>query len=265
MVGEADAPVHAVEATGITVAYGGVMALAEVSIRADKGAIVGLMGPNGAGKTTMVGVLSGFVRPTGGEVRICGQVLTRRGPRAFARAGVRRTFQRAAVIEDLSVREHMLIGDLATDYDHRLWLDGLLPARWRGQTSWERAEAKAEGVLDRLGLSWCAQRRPGSLPPATQRVVELGMALMADPAVLLLDEPTAGLNRSETDAIGAVLRDIAAEGTVATILIEHDVSLMMSVADHVYVLDFGKLIADGIPEAIRQHPDVQTAYLGARG
>jgi ABC-type branched-subunit amino acid transport system ATPase component len=262
-VPEGDHAEHELDIDDISVSFGGVKALSDVSLHVDKGEIVGLMGPNGAGKSTMVGVVSGFVRPNRGEVWIGGKRLTRRGPRAFAEAGVRRTFQRAAIIEDLSVREHLMLGELARTYDHRLWLDGLLPARLRGQDKRELAGARAQALMADLDLSWCADRRPASLPPATQRIVELGMALMADPSVLLLDEPTAGLNRSERARIGEKLREIASKNTVAILLIEHDVSLMMTVADKVCVLDFGKVIAHGLPDEIRRHPDVQTAYLGA--
>jgi ABC-type branched-subunit amino acid transport system ATPase component len=256
---------HELAVSEVSVTFGGVRALVNVSLFADKGTIVGLMGPNGAGKSTLIGVMSGFIRPTAGDIRIAGSRLTNQKPRRFAQAGVRRTFQRAAVIEDLTVRQHLLLGQLATNYDHRVWLDGLLPSRFRGAAERASAEIRAEDLMGRLGLSWCADRRPISLPPATQRIVELGMALMADPSVLLLDEPTAGLDRTETERIGDLLKEIAQNGSVAILLIEHDVALMMAVTDHVYVLDFGQVIAAGTPDEVRRHPEVQMAYLGGRG
>lgn len=243
---------------GITRRFGGLVALDNISLDISGEGISGVIGPNGAGKTTLFNTISGFVQPSDGRVLFDGEDITGHAPEAIARRGLIRTFQLVQLFEDLSVLENVKVGC------HLQTHGGLLAAVLRGRTARaEEAMVDAEGrrLLAQTGLSDQTETLAAVLPYGKKRLLEITRALAAKPKLLLLDEPAAGLNPSETETLAALLRQIAASGT-AILLIEHDMSLVMSVTDHIAVLDFGRLIAKGKPEEVRQNPDVIAAYLG---
>lgn len=235
------------EAEGVTVRFGGHVALRDVDLGAPSGQVTGLIGPNGAGKTTMFNVLCGLQRTTAGEVRLDGRSLTKLAPHRRARHGLARTFQRLETFTLLTVRENILAG---AEFRRR-WAD-----------SAERPEQVASELITRLELDDVADERVDTLPTGRARLVELGRALAAAPTMLLLDEPSSGLDERETEALGAVLREVAARGP-GILLVEHDMALVMDVCEELTVLDFGAVIARGQPDAVQSDPLVQEAYLGA--
>ncbi|GAA1707423.1 ABC transporter ATP-binding protein [Nonomuraea bangladeshensis] len=241
---------------GVSVAFGGVRALEEVSFEVPEGQVCGVIGPNGAGKTTLFDVVSGLRRPDAGRVRLRGRDLTGTSPAARARAGVRRTFQRTQVFGRLTVADNVLAaldwhgggGGLVAD------LAGW-PGRRRRER--ERRERVAE-VLELCGLAPLREAYAAALPVGRRRLVELARALADRPALLLLDEPTSGLDAAQTARLAEVVR--ALETTV--LLVEHDMGFVMDVCDRVVVLDLGRVIAAGAPAAVREDPVVRAAYLG---
>ena len=248
------------EAAGITVRFGGLVALQDVSVRVPEASTVGLVGPNGAGKSTLFAVLSGLMRPDSGRVRLGGLDVTRSSPQQRARGGLARTFQHPELFAELTVREHLLLADRMNNARRRLWTDlvaagGLRPA---GSAETSRVDA----LIDALGLSHIAGRVATGLPLGVCRLVEVGRALAAEPAVLLLDEASSGLDVTETAELTATLTRITAERGISVLLVEHDVDLVFELSDTVYVLDFGRLIAQGPPAEIRENPAVRAAYLG---
>jgi branched-chain amino acid transport system ATP-binding protein len=247
------------EARDTVVRFGGLVALDDVSLSVGDGQIVGLIGPNGAGKTTLFGVLSGLLRPGGGVVMIDGADVTRASPQARARRGLARTFQRLELFGELTVREHLVVayrgssrrmGQLALD------LVGLGSRPRAGE------DETIDEIIAMLGLGAVAGVPAAALGLGTGRLVEIARALAARPRVLLLDEPSSGLDQRETEALAGVLRQLRAERGVAIVLVEHDVEMVLGVADAVTVLDFGRVIADGPPAEIRRSEIVQAAYLG---
>ncbi len=248
----------ALEIRGVTVRFGGHQALSEVSLDVDAGQIVGLIGPNGAGKTTLFNAVCGVVTPNAGSVRLGGRDISRLATHRRARLGLGRTFQRLEVFSSLSVADNVRVGVEI----RRTW-------EMRGSTSRQflagdaklPQQAEVDLILDRLGLSGLADVPVGSLPTGQARLVELGRALAARPSVLLLDEPASGLDEAETRDFGALLTELAAAG-LGILLVEHDVGLVMEVCEHIYVLDFGSVIASGDPETVRSNEAVLAAYLG---
>ncbi|HWD52075.1 MAG TPA: ABC transporter ATP-binding protein [Acidimicrobiales bacterium] len=242
----------------ITVRFGGLVALEEVSLDVPAGCIAGLIGPNGAGKTTMFNVLTGLQEPTGGRVDYLGQDISRWSPHRRGRAGMARTFQRLALFSRLTVHDNLVA---SWESSHR----GGVLGRGRG----ERVARVAE-VMELLDLGPVADRLAGELSTGKGRMVELGRALCTDPRVLLLDEPGSGLDATETAVFSAVLRSIIAGGSdprqdadpPAILLVEHDMALVMDVCSSMTVLDFGKVIARGTPNQVRADPIVRAAYLG---
>lgn len=232
-------------AESVTARYGGVLALDRVSLEAPPGRVTGLIGPNGAGKTTLFNVVSGLQRPTAGSVVLGTRDVTRLGPGRRARLGLGRTFQRLEVFGSLTVRENVL---LAAERRHG----------WRGR---HRAGVTTDDLLRRTGLAAFAGTLAGELPTGAARLLELARATATGPSVLLLDEPGSGLDEKETRELGVLLRGLAADGT-AVLLVEHDVELVMAACDHVYVLDFGRLLCAGPPSQVVADPRVQAAYLG---
>jgi branched-chain amino acid transport system ATP-binding protein len=236
------------EIDGISVRFGGLAALDDVSLSASEGAITGLIGPNGAGKTTLFNVVTGMQRPNAGNVRVDGRDLRSLSSYRRARLGLGRTFQRLELFGTLTVAENI---EVAASIQHR----GLSRAR-----SKVIREIRAE-LLQRLGLTAVANNRADTLPTGTGRLVELGRALAVRPRVLLLDEPAAGQDTDETERFSAILQSLAADG-LAVLLVEHDMDLVMNVCDTVVVLDYGRVICRGTPSTVRADLNVQTAYLG---
>lgn len=236
----------------ITVRFGGLTALDQVDLEVPEGRITGLIGPNGAGKTTLFNVITGLQAPTSGQVRLAGQTIDRWPPPRRARAGMARTFQRLELFSGLSVRDNLMSA----------W-EASVPGGVFGRRAAEGRHT-VEGILRRLELAGLADRRAGDLPTGLGRMVELGRALCTRPRLLLLDEPSSGLDASETEAFRDVLEHVAGAGggAPAVLLVEHDMRLVMEVCHRITVLEFGKRIACGPPEEVRNDPRVVAAYLG---
>jgi branched-chain amino acid transport system ATP-binding protein len=239
------APVLSVEA--LNVRFGGVHAVADVSLEAHAGQVTGLIGPNGAGKTTTFNVITGLETPTSGHVRIGGVDVSRMPPYKRARRGVARTFQRLEVFGTLDVHDNLLAA-----------------AEFRRAWSGDKADPHqvVDELLDRVGLRHVQHERVDALPTGLARLVELGRALATRPQLLLLDEPASGLDMSESDALADLLLDLASEG-MAVLMVEHDVEMVMKVCSLIHVLDFGRIICVGTPREVQANPHVQAAYLGA--
>ena len=250
----------ALAASGVRVRFGGVTALANVSLEVRTGQIVGLVGPNGAGKSTLFAVLSGFLRDHTGSVRLNGTDVTRLTPERRARLGLARTFQQPELFTTLTVRQHLVLADRIRHSYGRLFRDA---ASVRGTRRGSREENdRVNALLHVLGLDAIADRLAAGLPTGLSRLVEIGRALATDPTVLLLDEPTAGLDPQESAQLGRALRQIADQRDTSLLLVEHDLDHVLTVSDYIYVLDFGELIAAGTPSAIRSDPLVRSAYMG---
>jgi ABC-type branched-subunit amino acid transport system ATPase component len=245
------------EARDVTVRYAGLVAADRVSLSVDPGELVGLIGPNGAGKTTLLGAISGFVRPQG-HVLIDGRDVTGWEPEKRASLGMARTFQRLELFSTMTVFQNLLVAAEASFAEAEFILD-LLGRRHRG-----RGDEKASHVLERLGLGAVGSRLAGEVPLGTGRLVEIGRALCTDPRILLLDEPAGGLDQSETARLRDVLSDLARDGGLGILLVEHDLGLVMQLCDRVAVMDFGRLIAQGTPDQVKRDPAVQEAYFGER-
>ena len=244
------------EARGVTVTFGGLRALNDVSIAVAPGTIHGLMGPNGAGKSTLFDVLCGLLRPRRGEVFLDGQTVTRFRPqRRFAR-GLARTFQRPQLFRTLTVREHLIIARRA----HRR-----VAARGARFTVDREERHEIDQVIALLQLDGVAEVPVALLPLGTARLVEIARALAGNPRIVLLDEPSSGLDSSETRTVAAALDRTRRERGIALLVVEHDVDLLMELCNHIDVLDFGQLIASGPPAAVRDDPAVVAAYLGVAG
>ena len=238
--------------------FGGLVALSQVSFQVEPRQIVAVIGPNGAGKTTLFNVITGSLRADEGAIRFRGESIGELPPHEIARRGMSRTFQKLSLFLRMSVIENVMVGR------HCRTRAGLCSAALRtaGQREEERAiRASALACLDRVGLAACAEAPVGALSFGRRRMVELARALATEPQLLLLDEPASGLNTRETDDLAALIARIRAEGT-AILLVEHDMSLVMDVSDHVLVLHYGTPIAAGPPATIRNDPKVVSVSLG---
>jgi branched-chain amino acid transport system ATP-binding protein len=241
----------------ITVGFGGVLALDEVSMSVGRGDVVGVIGPNGAGKTTLFNVISGFVHQTSGTITYRGAALRRHHPHDLAKLGIARTLQGVGLCQGLTVHENVMLGAEPTLHSD---LASSFLGIWRSSREERRVGARAMELLDELGAAGDAHRLPGALPYGIQKRTALARALMAKPQLLLLDEPASGLSESEMDALGALIRGLAARMSV--LLVEHHMDLVMTVCDRLVVLNFGQVIAEGTPATIRSNPEVAVAYLG---
>ncbi|MGH8995165.1 MAG: ABC transporter ATP-binding protein [Acidimicrobiales bacterium] len=252
----------ALSASRITVRFGGLLALSEVSMDVAPGTIVGLVGPNGAGKSTLLGVLSGLLRAKSGHVRLLGVDVTSASARTRASRGLARTFQQPELFLGLTVREHLVVAHRARVAPHRLWRDMLDP-RSLFPPSKEENE-RIDALLELLQLTRVASAPAAALPLGVVRLVEVGRALASQPHVLLLDEPLSGLDMRATENLLAVFQHIVerADHRLSLVIVEHDVAAVLSLSDTVCVLDFGERIAVGTPDQIRRNPAVRSAYLG---
>jgi branched-chain amino acid transport system ATP-binding protein len=234
-------------AEDVVVRFGGLRALSETNLDVDPGLVTGLIGPNGAGKTTCFNVITGLQEPTSGRVIFDGTDITDRSPYKRARMGIARTFQKLEAFSSLSARENVLVAA-------------------EQRRAWDKSKfspsAVADETLERVGIADVAEFMVGTLPTGTARLVELARALATNPKVLLLDEPSSGLNEEETQEMAHLLRMLVGDG-LAVLLVEHDMSFVMGTCEVIYVLDFGKIIAHGTPTEIQNDPMVQAAYLGS--
>jgi branched-chain amino acid transport system ATP-binding protein len=244
--------------SGITVRFGGLTALDDVSLSAAPRQVTGIIGPNGAGKTTLLNAVCGFVRPEAGSITFGSHELTGVRPHRLAGLGIARTLQGVGLFGGLSVAENVMIG--ATSSGRAGFWSGLfgLPRSDRDE---RRLRELAVAALDRVGAADLADRMPGTLAYGLRKRVALARALVAQPRLLLLDEPASGLSEKELPELGDLITQMAADASV--VVIEHRMDLMMSVCNTIFVLDFGKLIASGPPEQVQADPAVTAAYLGA--
>jgi branched-chain amino acid transport system ATP-binding protein len=244
------------EARGITVRFGGFVAVNDASLVAQPGQVTSLIGPNGAGKTTLFHAISGILAPERGETRLDGRSLRGMSPDKRARAGMARTFQILELFSGLSVSENLQVA-VEGRSTNRVWRD-LFSLRHPDNPEVIRQVREA---MDLVGIADLADRPAGSLPTGLSRLDELARALCTDPQVLLLDEPASGLSGPETDRLHEVLTSLADLG-LTILLVEHDIELVMALSKQIYVLDFGAMIANGTPAEVRADPAVRAAYLG---
>ena len=256
----ADSAAPLLSVRDVTVRFGGIVALDGVSFDVEAGHVCGLIGPNGAGKTTLFNCLSRLYNYQSGDILYEGKSITNTPTHRIAELGMGRTFQNLAMFRTLPVRDNIMIGAHSRSSAGFLASALRLPSVGAEE---RRLRERADEIMEYLQLTAFATRPAGDLPFGTQKRVEMGRALAAEPKLLLLDEPASGLNHEELGELGALITDIQDKRGITVPLVEHHMSLVMSVSDHIVALNFGRKIAEGTPEHIQQHPDVIAAYLGA--
>lgn len=247
------------DAKKLTQKFGGLTAVDNVSLHVGVDELVALIGPNGAGKTTLFNMLTGVNAPTEGDVYLAGEKITGKKAYAVAQMGISRTFQNIRLFSDMTVLENVLTA-LTNHYKENFVSSVLrLPSYYKTETAMKEEAMK---LLNDFGLASVAENRAGNLPYGAQRRVEIVRALATRPKVIFLDEPAAGMNPEETADLTRLIKKIQSEYHTAVLLIEHDMSLVMNIAERIYVLDHGHLLAEGTPKEIQDNPEVIKAYLG---
>ena len=251
--------VPVLEAENLSIVFGGLHAVDDVHFTLHENQIMGLIGPNGAGKTTVFNLLTGVYTPTTGQIKLDGRSILGKKTYQITKMGVARTFQNIRLFKDMSVLDNVRVAmNQKMNYSALAGILGL-PSYWREEAT---VEEKAMDLLRVFHLEGHAQDRAKNLPYGQQRKLEIARALAGDPKVLLLDEPAAGMNPTETAELMETIELIRSRFHVAILLIEHDMSFVMGICEHLVVLDYGRIIASGTPEEVRTNPKVITAYLG---
>jgi len=241
----------------LTMRFGGVVAVNDLSMDINKGEIVALIGPNGAGKTTAFNMVTGVYQPTEGHITLLGQDITGRRPDEITKLGIARTFQNIRLFSSMTVFENVLTAH------HLRRTSNFLTATFRLNAAEERRmRQETEALLKEVGLYELRDEMATSLPYGKQRLLEIARALATKPSVLLLDEPAAGMNPQETEELGEFIKQIKDKFQLTVFLIEHHMNLVMGISDRIYVIDFGKQIAEGTPFEVQNNPAVIAAYLG---
>ena len=254
-----DTTVPVLEVEGVTMRFGGLLAVDSASLRVTRGQIVGLIGPNGAGKTTLFNCISGLLRPDSGTVRMGGQDISALPAHKRARLGLARTFQQIGLAKDQTVLENMLLAQhVLAGYGRT----SALAYTARVARSEDEMRQRALTAITALGFAGREKAPVRLLSGGQQRIVEVACALLTDPELLMLDEPSAGMSPAAGESLADRLRDLRDRQGRTVLLIEHNVPLVLDVCDYVYVLNFGRILAEGTPDEILAHPEVITAYLG---
>ena len=247
------------DVTQLSIHFGGVKAVQEVSFSIDPGIVYSVIGPNGAGKTTLFNLITGVYKPTSGEIRLDGQPIGGKSPDELARRGVARTFQNLQICMNMSAVENVMVG-AHLRLDRNLFKAALrLPSITRRDAELRQEAAE---LMQFVGLDKYAEARADSMPYGALKRLEIARALAMKPRVIFLDEPAAGLNPKETIEVDHLVRKVADSG-ITVVLVEHDMKMVMNLSDRILVLDYGKKLAEGTGEEIRRNPDVIAAYLGA--